>query len=110
MIPAGWLDHLLKTARWVQKGLPESRLVDRMRKLTLLDNAMGRFGGAAAEERGGEIGRRQCLVGTCHRGGKRRRLFGVGEGPAEAAAEAKQESMEVVGNSSSKSSSVSSGY
>ncbi len=38
----------------------------------------------AAGERSSETGRRQRLVGIHDPGGERRRLFGVGKGPAEA--------------------------
>ncbi len=51
----------------------------------------GGFRGGLARRRGGEDGRRQRLFGICDPGGERRHLFGVGEGPAEAAAGAKQE-------------------
>ncbi len=79
MMPAGRRD-----------SLPGDRLVARMSKSTLLDDAVRGFGGAAAGGRVGEIGRRQRLTGVCDPGGERRHLFGVGEGPTEAVAEAKQ--------------------
>jgi hypothetical protein len=60
--------------------------------LTLLDNAGRGFGGAAAEGWDGDIGRRQRLVGRHDPGGVSRHLFGAGEGPTKAVAEAKQES------------------
>ena len=94
MTPAGWPDHLLKTARRVQKGLPESRLAGGTRKFTLLDDAIRGFAGAAAGEWVGEFGRRQHLVGVHDPGGVGRHQFGVGEGPAAAGAGAKQVSME----------------
>lgn len=68
----------------------------RMNKFTLLDDAMRGFGGAAAGGEVGEAGRQRQLVGLRDPGGVRRRLFGVGEGPAEAVAEAKQENMEAM--------------
>ena len=67
--------------------------MDRMRKFTLLGDAMRGFGGAAAERRAGEVGRRQRLVGIRDCGGERRHLFGAGEGPTEAVAEAKQDAL-----------------
>ena len=71
----------------------------RMRKLTVLGGRVRQFRGAVAEGWGGETGRRQRLVGMPDAGGKRRHLFGVGEGPTEAVAEAKQETI-VVDNGS----------
>ncbi len=62
-----------------------------MRKLTLLDDAVRGFGGAAATGWVGATGQRQHSVGMHHPGGERRHLFGVGEGLAEAVAEAKQD-------------------
>ena len=53
------------------------------------------FGGAAEGSWVGQAGRRQRLAGVRDPGGVRRHLFGVGEGPAEAGAEAKQVSMGV---------------
>ena len=91
MGPTGWLDHLLRTARWIRKGLPEGRLIDRTRKFTLLDDAVRGFGGAAAKGWTGETVRQRQLSGMHHLGGERRPLFGVGEGPAEAVAGAKQD-------------------
>ncbi len=70
---------------------PEGRLGHGMRKFTLLDDAGRAFGGAAARGWSGEIGRRQRLAGARDPGGARRLLFGVGEGPADAIAEAKQD-------------------
>ncbi len=67
----------------------------RTNKFTLLDDAMGGFGGAAAEGWSSDTSRRQRLVGMHHPGGERRHLFGAGEGPTEAVAGAKQVSMEV---------------
>jgi len=40
---------------------------------------------------GSETGERRQFLGAYHPGGERRHLFGVGEGPTEAAAEARQE-------------------
>jgi len=67
----------------------------RMRKFTLLDVALGGLGGVPAEGWVGEISRRQRLVGIHHPGGVGRLLFGAGEGPTEAVAEAKQVSVGV---------------
>ncbi len=65
--------------------------MERMRKFTLLDAAAGGFRGVPATGWGGEDGRRQRLIGIHDPSGERRLLFGVGEGPTEAVAEAKQE-------------------
>ncbi len=65
--------------------------MERMRKLTALGGRVRRAGGAAAGEWGGEAGRRQRLTEIHDLSGERRHLSGVGEGPAEALAEAKQE-------------------
>ena len=51
------------------------------------------FGGLAARGWGGEADRWQQLIRLGETGGERRRLFDGGEGPAEAVAEPKQESM-----------------
>ncbi len=59
-------------------------------KFTLLADPGRGFGGVAAGEWSNETGRRQRLVGIHHPGGERRLLFGVGEGPTKAIAEAKQ--------------------
>ena len=96
MMPAGWPSHLVRTGRWAVKALPQGCLVARMRKFTLLDDATPGFGGTAADDGIGEADRRQQLAGPGEPGGKRRHLFGVGRGPAEAVAEAKQESMGVM--------------
>lgn len=58
---------------------------------TLLVNLGEDFRGVPRRGRVGKAGRRQRLVGARHAGGERRRLFGVGEGPAEAVAGAKQD-------------------
>ena len=63
----------------------------RMNKFTLLPGPAGSIRGAAASRGIGEAGRRQRLVGTRVTGGVSRHLFGVGEGPAEAVARAKQD-------------------
>jgi len=76
MIPAAWRNALLRAASWTLEALPERRMTHGMNIYTLLDDATRGFGGAAEEGWGGE----------------RRRLFGLGEGPAEAVAEAKEES------------------
>ena len=62
-----------------------------MNKLTALDNLVRALRSVAAGRWDGEAGRRQRLVGRCDPGGERRHLFGAGEDPTEAAAEAKQE-------------------
>ena len=91
MMPAGWPDHLLlRVVRWAQKSLSKGRPMERMNKFTLLDDAVRGFVGAAAERRVGEAGRRQRLAGVRDPGGASRHLFGVGEGPTEAVAGAKQ--------------------
>ena len=59
--------------------------------LTALDDPAGGFRDVPAGEWSSETGRRQRLTGMCDPGGECRDLFGVGEGPAKAAAEAKQE-------------------
>ncbi len=53
------------------------------------------LGGVPAEGWVGEIRRRQRLAGRHDPSGECRHLFGAGEGPAEALAEAKQVSMGV---------------
>ncbi len=67
--------------------------MERMNKLTALGGRVRSFRGAAVGEWVGEAGRRQRLLRIGDAGGERRRLFGVGEGPTEAVAEAKQERM-----------------
>jgi hypothetical protein len=95
MMPAAWR-NLLPGALWrAPRALLEGRLVARTSKFTLLDDAMRGSGDAAAGSWVGKAGRRQRLAMVCDRGGKRRLLFGIGEGPAEAAAGAKQVSMGV---------------
>ena len=91
MIPTGWSDHLLRTTRQVQKGLTRGYLMGRMRKFTLLASSRGSFSGGPAGEWDDEPGRRQRLLGTHDPGGECRHLFGVGEGPTEVVAGAKQE-------------------
>jgi len=61
-----------------------------MRKLTALSDRVRGARGVAAGAWDGEVGRRQRLVGVHYPGGVSRHLFGVGEGPTEAVAEAKQ--------------------
>jgi hypothetical protein len=65
--------------------------MERMNMFTVLAGPAGGFGAVAAGGRVGEAGRRQRLTGVHDPGGQHRRLFGVGEGPTEAVAEAKQE-------------------
>ena len=91
MTPAVWLSRLSRTARRARKALPEGHLVARTNKSTLLDDAVWGFEGTAAGRPVGEPGRRQRLARTHDPSRERRHLFGVGEGPAEAVAEAKQE-------------------
>ena len=64
--------------------------MDRMNKLTALGGTAWGFRGVPRGRWGSEAGRRRQLVGLRDPGGVCRRLFGVGEGPAEAAAGAKQ--------------------
>jgi hypothetical protein len=90
MLSAGWPDHPLRTARRVRKGLPKGHLTHGTNMFTLLAGPPGGFRGVPAEEWAGEIGRRQRLAGIHDPGGERHHLLGVGEGPAEVAAEAKQ--------------------
>ena len=95
MVSAGWVNHLpgvhWRAPELLSEGLPR----DRTNKCTLLDDAMQGFGGAAASDGIGEADRQRRVIGLSHPGGERRHLFGAGEGPAEAVAEAKQESMGV---------------
>jgi hypothetical protein len=91
MMPVGGLNNLLAAVSRTLEALPERRMRHGMNICTLLDDAVRGFEGAAAEGWDGEFGRRQRLAGVYDPGGKRRRLFGVGEGPTEAVAEAKQE-------------------
>ena len=90
MIPAGWLNHLPGAAGRVSKAPPEGHVMHGTNKFTLLDDAVRGFGGAAESGLAGEADRRRQPIGLRDPGGQRRRLFGVGEGPAEAVAEAKQ--------------------
>jgi hypothetical protein len=60
---------------------------------TLLAEPGGGFNGVPAVGWVGQTSRRQRLVGMHHPGGERCHVFGAGEGPAEAVAGAKQESM-----------------
>jgi hypothetical protein len=70
-------------------------MMEWMRKSTLLADPGGGFRGVPSEGWVGEVGRRQRLAGVHDSGGERRLLFGVGEGPAEAVAEAKQVTIEL---------------
>jgi len=65
-------------------------MIDGMNNLTVLAGPLWGFAGLAAEERGGDAGQRNKLVGERGLGGERRHLFGTGGGPAEAAAGARQ--------------------
>jgi len=66
--------------------------MERMNKLTALGAAPGGFRAAAAGRWDGEASRKQRLVGMHDPGGERRRLFGVGEGHAEAVAKQRMDS------------------
>jgi len=68
----------------------------RIRKLTVLSGTSRGPRRMSARGHDDETGRRQRLTGIRNPGGVRRHLFGVGEGPAEAVAEAKQESTGVM--------------
>jgi len=63
----------------------------RMRKFTLLDAALEGLGGVPAAGWVSEMSRRQRPAGVRDPGGASRHLFGVGVGPTEAVAEAKQD-------------------
>jgi hypothetical protein len=89
----GRLDHQARAAWQAPEVLSEGGLMDGTRKLTVLYDAVRGFGGAAASSEIGEADRRQQLVGLHEVGGERHLLFGVGEGPAEAVARARQDSM-----------------
>ncbi len=89
-VPAGWLDDLPGAASRTLEALPEGRLAHGTNLFTLLDDAAGGFGGVLAGGWVGEISRRQRLAGIRDPGGERRHLFGAGEGPTKAVAEAKQ--------------------
>jgi hypothetical protein len=65
--------------------------MERMNMFTLLAGPGGGCRDGPARRRGDEAGRRQRLVGVHDPGGVRRLLFGIGEGPAEAVAGAKQD-------------------
>ena len=95
MMPAGWQNRLSGVLWRALETLSEGRLGHGMNIYTLLDDAGRAFGGAAAGEWDDETGRRQRLVEIHDPSGERRLLFGVGEGPTEAVAEAKQESVGV---------------
>jgi len=91
MIPAGWLDDLPGAASEALEAPPERHLTHGTNIYALLDDAVRGFGGAAAEGWDDEAGRRQRVTRRSDSGGERRHLFGVGEGPAEAVAGAKQD-------------------
>jgi hypothetical protein len=95
MIPVGRLDHLQGVPRRALEALPESYLAERTNKFTVLADRGRSFRGMAAVGWIGQAGRRQCLAEVRDPGGVRRHLFGVGEGPAEAIAGAKQETIGV---------------
>ncbi len=90
MTPAGWRRSLLEGTWRTPKAPPVGHPRERMNIYTLLAGPPGNFRDAPAREWGGEIGRRQRLAGVHHAGGASRHLFGAGDGPAEAVAEAKQ--------------------
>jgi hypothetical protein len=95
MIPTGWPDHPLKAAWPGRKVPPQGSSVARMNKFTLLEDATGDCGGAATGRGTGKAGPRRQAARLHDAGGERRHLFGAGEGSAEAATEAKQETMGV---------------
>jgi hypothetical protein len=69
--------------------------MDGMNMSTLLGKAVRGLRGALADDGVGRGNRQRLVLRVCDRGGESRCLFGAGGGPAEAAAEAKQESMRV---------------
>ena len=84
LMPAG-------AVRWALGVLLEGRLMDGMNKFTLLGGPVWGSGNAAAGNEVGEIDRQWQLIGSRDPRGVRRCLFGVGGGPIEATAEAKQD-------------------
>ncbi len=90
MIRAERPDHRPRAARWTDECPLKGRLMDGMRKFTLLGGPAGDISHSAAGGWAGEAGRRRKLFALHDPGGERRLLFGVGEGPAEAVAEAKE--------------------
>ena len=90
IMPAEWRNRLPGVSWRAPEALPEGRLAHGMNIYTLLDDAVGGFAGGPAAGWVGEDGRRHRLAGRHDPSGGRRLLFGVGEGPAEAGAEAKQ--------------------
>ena len=93
MVPAGWRNRLPEVPWRALEALPEGRLGHGMNKFTLLGDAAGGLGGGPAGRWGSEDGRQRQVVGVHHASGERRHLFGAGEGPTEAVAAAKQESI-----------------
>jgi len=91
MTLAGWLNRRSGATWRARKVLLEGRLMARMNKFTLLDDAVRGFGSAAAEGWVGETDRQRQRSGLHDSGGVRRHLFGVGEGLAEAGVGAKQD-------------------
>ncbi len=90
--PTGMLWMMPAGTTWqVLEVLAEGRLMDGMRKSTLLDDAIRGFRGTAAKGRIAEADRWRQLVGLHDPAGVGRRLFGAGEGPAEDGAGAKQD-------------------
>jgi hypothetical protein len=81
MTPAGWLNHRSGVAWRARKASPEGRLVARMNKFTLLDDAMRGFGAAAAEGWVGDAGRRQHLVGIHDPSGERATCLAQAQAP-----------------------------
>jgi hypothetical protein len=65
--------------------------MERMSEFTLLAGPAEGCRGGPPGGWGGRAGRRQRLLGVRDSGGERHHLFGVGEGPAGAVAEAKQD-------------------
>jgi hypothetical protein len=78
-----WLDHPAAVTPLAPEVRSEGRLMARTSKSTLLAGPAGGWGGKA--------GRRQRLLGVRDPGSERGHLSGVGPGPAEAVAGAKQE-------------------
>ena len=91
MTPAGRLNDLPRAASRTHEALPERHITHGTNMFTLLDDAVRGFRGGPAVGSVGQAGRRQRFVGIHDPGGERRHLFGVGEGPVEAGAGAKQD-------------------
>ena len=90
MVHAAWRSSLLEGTWRTPKTLSVGDPMGWTNKFTLLAASARGFRGVAATGWDDQTGRRQRLAGIHHPGGERRYLFGVGEGPTEAVAEAKQ--------------------